>query len=205
MKIEQTGDYLVIKNNRNEIKHLTPVKGIFIHQHPFDNNFILLSDRSKKSVKDAIRIKVSDVEKVGTHLVHNASRAILLIYLSVLLDPTKSLLDTENYANGHLLMNANADEFPLEYGEISNEPTHVFNSYDASGATLLFVEQPDESFSFRITNGGLWGLWIKDADEESLINYTFTGNPAIQQQIPAGRTVQVNYDVETNIYTLTDI
>lgn len=205
MRIEKTGDYLVIKDNSNQVKHIAPYKGIFVHKHPCDDNFILLSDRSKKSVKDAIRIRVSDVDKVGNHWVRNASRGVLLLYVSILLDPTKSILNTENYVDGHRILNANVSEFPVEYEAIANEPTHVFNSYDAGHATLLFVEQPEESFSFRITNGGLGELWVKDADEESLFNYSFTGSPAIQQQIPTGKTLQVHYDVETNIYTMTDI
>lgn len=203
MRIEKTGDYLVIKDNDNQVKHFTPYKGIFVHKHPIDANFILLSDRSKKSVKDAIRVRVSDVEKVGTHLVRNASRAILLIYVSILLDPTKSILDTANSVDGHLLMNANADEFPLEYGEISNEPTHLFNSYDTSGAVFLLLDTPDDNFSFRITNGGLWNMWLKDANEESTISYT--GNTGIQQQIAVGKTVSVDFDIDTGIYTITDL
>lgn len=203
MRIEKTGDYLVIKDNDNQVKHFAPYKGIFVHKHPVDANFILLSDRSKKSVKDAIRIRVSDVEKVGMHLVRNASRAILLIYLSILLDPTKSILDTHNSVDGHLLMNANADEFPLEYGEISNEPTHIFNAYDTSGAVFLLLDAPDDSFSFRITNGGLWNMWLKDANEESIISYT--GNTGIQQQIAVGKTVQIDFDINTGIYTITDL
>jgi hypothetical protein len=203
MRIEKTGDYLVIKDNYNQVKHFTPYKGIFVHKHPVDANFILLSDRSKKSVKDSIRIKVSDVKKVGTHLVHNASRAILLIYVSILLDPTKSILDTHNSVDGHLLMNANSDEFPLAYGDISNEPTHVFNSYDASGVVLLLEDTPDESFSFRITNGGLSNLWLKDISGESIISYT--GNTAIQQQISVGKTVRVDFDIDTGIFTITDL
>jgi hypothetical protein len=203
MRIEKTGDYLVIKDNYNQVKHFTPYKGIFVHKHPVDANFILLSDSSKKSVKDSIRIRVSDVEKVGTHLVRNASRAILLIYVSILLDPTKSILDTHNSVDGHLLMNANSDEFPLAYGDISNEPTHVFNSYDASGVVLLLEDTPEDSFSFRITNGGLWNIWLKDANEESIISYT--GNLAIQQQIAVGKTVQIDFDIDTGIFTITDL
>jgi len=205
MRIEKTGDYLVIKDNQNQVKHITPYNGVFIHRHSFDNNFILLSDRSKKSVKDAIRIKVSDVDKVGSHWVRNPSRGILMLYLSMLLDPSKSILDTETSVDNHRLLNTNSSEYQLEYEAISDEPTHIFNSYDAGQTTLLFVGQPEESFSFRITNGGFGELWVKDADEESLFNYTFTGSPAIQQKIPTGKTVQVNYDVETNIYTMTDI
>jgi hypothetical protein len=203
MRIEKTGDYLVLKDNQNQVKNIVPYKGIFVHKHPVNSNFILLSDRSKKSIKDAIRVRVSDVDKVGAHTVRNASRGVLMLYLSILLDPNKSILDTENYVDGHLLMNANADEFPLEYGEISNEPTHIFNSYDTSGAVLLLLDSPDDSFSFRITNGGLWNMWLKDANEESIISYT--GNTGIQQQIAVGKTVNVDYDINTNLYTITDI
>jgi hypothetical protein len=203
MRIERIGENLAVKDNQNRIKHITPYNGIFVHKHPFDSNFVLLSDRSKKSVKDAIKIKVSDVDKVGLHWVRNASRDILMIFLSNLLDDTKSILDTESYLDSHLLMNANADEFPLEYGEISNDPTHVFNSYDTSGAVLLLVDAPDDSFNFRITNGGLWGLWLKEGNEESIM--TYTGNVNFQHVIAVGKTVSVSYDINTNLYTIVDI
>lgn len=203
MRIEKTGDYLTIKDNQNQVKHIVPYKGIFVHKHPVNSNFVLLSDRSKKSVKDAIRIKVSDVDKVGDHWVRNASRGVLMLYLSNLLDPSKSILDTEIYVDGHLIVNANADEFPLAVGEIANEPTHIFNSFDTSGAVLLVLDAPDNSFSFRITNGGLWNAWIKNADEESI--FVYKGRTNIQQQISVGRTVQVNYDINTNLYTITDL
>lgn len=203
MRIEKTGDYLVIKDNQKQVRNILPYKGIFVHKHPVDSNFVLLSDRSKKSVKDAIRIKVSDVDKVGTHLVRNANRSVLMIYLSILLDPTKSILDTENYIDGHLIMNANSDEFPLAYGDISSDLTHVFNSYDTSGAVLVIEDSPDDSFSFRITNGGLWSLWLKNADGENIFSYT--GNVSTQQSIAVGKTVNVDYDVNTNLYTITDI
>ncbi len=203
MRIETTGDFLAIKDNQLEVKHLIPKKGIFVHKHPIDNDFILLSDRSKKSIKDAIRVRVSQLDKVGNYLVYNASRAIALIYLSILLDPTKSILNSPNKVDGHWLMNANSDEFPLAYGDISNQPTHIFNSYDASGAVLLLEDAPDDSFSFRITNGSLWHVWLKNVDDENI--FVYKGRTDTQQQISVGRTVQVDYDINTNLYTITDL
>lgn len=203
MKIETIGDFLAIKDNQNEVKHLVPKNRIFVHKHPIDNGCILFSDRSKKSVKDAIRIRVSDLTKIGLYVVDKPSRAIALIYISILLDPTKSILNTYSTLDGYLLMNGNSDEFPLEYDDISNEPIHVFNSYDLSPAVLLIEGAASKSFTYRITNGALFNATLRNDANGAVFSYLGVVNT--EYLIAVGKTIEVDFDINTGIHTITNL
>jgi hypothetical protein len=203
MRIERTGDYLVIKDNYKQVKHFTPSKGLFVHKHPTDSNFILFSNTSKVSIKDAIRIDVSSLEKIGEYVVLNPSRAIALIYVSILLDESKSILDLVNYVDGRRLVVLPVENHYVESEELSEEPQHFFCSYDVGWTNFFLSDAPTENVSFLLTCGSLWTVFIKTSNLESVISYK--GTLSAQQKINVGQTVKLDFNVETGIYTLTDL
>lgn len=203
MRIELMGDFIALKDYKNELEHILPNRGIFIHNHPLKEDVLLLSDRSKKSVKDAIAIQASQVVQVGQYRPQKPSRAILWLYLSMLLDPSKNLLKTITYVEGHRLEFTTNQEYYIDAEELAEEPRHFFCANEHSHSFFMLEELPSENVRFRMTNGSTWSFFLRDANESNSIKYK--GNVAPRQQIETGKTIEVSFDAQTEIYTITDI
>jgi len=176
MKIERIGDFLAIKDNQNQIEYLVPTSRVFLHKHPLKEDYILLSDSSKTSIKDSIQLKATDVDWVGIHYVNKPSRGILFIYLTMLLDENRALIE---------------------------ERIHIFNAYAAANPILSIEGLPSQNTTFRITNGGLWGLFLENENEENI--FVYKTKRYTRYQLNIGKTVEVFFDTTTGIFTITDL
>lgn len=203
MKIERIGDFLALKDNQNEIKHLVPTSRIFLHKHPLKEDYILLSDSSKTSIKDAIHLKSRDVDRVGIRYVDNPSRGILFIYLTILLDKSRAILNTQNSVDGYLLEITSEKTTIVDVDDLIEEPIHFFNSYDAANPVLSIQGLPSENSTFRVTNGGLWGLFLENENQESI--FVYKGNKYVRYQVGIGKTIEVSFDKTTGIFTMIDL
>lgn len=203
MKIERLGNFLAIKDNQNELKHLVPFNRIFVHKHPLKKDYLLISDRSKPSIKDAIQIKASDVDRIGKRYINKLHRGILFIYLALFLDESRAFIGTPNSVDGYLVEITDLKTIILDVDDLVEEPVHAFTAYDGQDPTIIVQGLPEQSTTFRITNGGLWGLFLENEEEENA--FIYNGNQYTRYQIRFGRTVEVDFDVETGLFTITDI
>jgi len=203
MKIERLGNFLALKDNQNEIKHLIPASRIFLHKHPLKEDYILLSDSSKTSIKDAILLKAKDVNRVGIRYVDNPSRGILFIYLTMLLDESRAILNTQNSIDGYLLEMTTEQIYTVDVDDLIEERTHIFNAYDAANPILSIQGLPSENTTFRVTNGGLWGLFLENENQGNI--FVYKTKLYTRYQLNIGKTVEVSFDTATGIFTITDI
>jgi hypothetical protein len=203
MKIERIGDFLALKDNQNQIEHLVPMSRVFVHKHPLKEDYILLSDTSKTSIKDSIQLKATDVDRVGIHYVNKPSRGILFIYLTMLLDESRAILNTQNTIDGYLLEMTTEQIHTVDVDDLIEERTHIFNAYDAANPTLSIQGLPSENTTFRITNGGLWGLFLENENQGNI--FVHKTKLYTRYQLNIGKTVEVSFDTTTGIFTITDL
>lgn len=203
MKIERIGDFLAIKDNLDELKHIVPFYRIFVHKHPLKKDYLLISDRSKPSVKDAIHIKASDVDRIGKRYINKLHRGILFIYLALFLDESRAFIGTPNSVDGYIVEIIDLKTTYLDVDDLVEEPVHTFNAYDGQDPKIIVQGLPEQSTTFRITNGGLWGLFLENEEVENA--FIYNGTQYNRYQIRFGRTVEVAFDVETGLFTIIDI
>jgi len=203
MKIERIGDFLAIKDNQNQIEYLVPTSRVFLHKHPLKEDYILLSDSSKTSIKDSIQLKATDVDWVGIHYVNKPSRGILFIYLTMLLDENRAILKTKNSIDGYLLEMTTEQIYAVDVDDLIEERIHIFNAYAAANPILSIEGLPSQNTTFRITNGGLWGLFLENENEENI--FVYKTKRYTRYQLNIGKTVEVFFDTTTGIFTITDL
>jgi len=202
MKIDQIGDYLALKNKDYQIIHLLPLKGLFIFRHPWKNNHVLLSNRSKKSIKDAIQINTKDLNQIGNrYLVYNDAD-LTMICLSLLLDPSKAILNSHTFLGDHTLVNLDDSHYIIGASDITDDKLHFVNDRKGSGNILSIEEAPYSDTVFRITNLSLSPLKVQDEQEEA--QFMYNGQQNNHQYIYAGKTVEVVFKESTGMYTITD-
>lgn len=205
MRIQKFANNLAIQDDQDQIIHFVPIENLYVHLHPTNNNAVLLSSSSRhQSTKNAITIDANQVDFVG-NLPFASGRQVLLIYLSFLLDDTKSLLQTYLNIDGFDVLHFmnTPSPYALELPDYQNEQYHILNVLPHMNGHFLIEDMPDDNMNFRLTNvsTGYMKL-INNNGEDNLI---YKGNAATEQSFAPGITVDITYTIDDNTFTITEL
>ena len=205
MRIEKFANNLVIKNNQDQIIHFLPIESLYTHLHPTDSNSILLASSSRhQSTKDAIVIDATQVKFVGT-LPFTSGRQVLLIYLSFLLDDTRSLLQTYLNIDGFDVLHFlnTPSPYALELPDYQNERYHILNVLPHMNGHFVIEDMPDDNMSFRLTNVSTGYMKLINNNGED--NLVYKGRVAMEQSFAPGITLEITYSVDDNAFTIFEL
>lgn len=201
MRVQKTGNVLILLDSHGEIVHILPAT-IFVQLHPLKDNELLLSNTpSNQDIKEAIKIKVDQVEQIGKYYASNSSRTLVFFLFALLFDSTEDIFNTYVLLDGYTIEQIGVASTSLDAEGTVSDPIHYFATY--AGATLEISDYPSEDAVFRISNPTSSSLVVSDTNTAETLVYN--GSTAAQQHITGGKTVEVSFSADNGLFTFTEI